>query len=280
LDAQHPATLSPAILHQLLRHEWAYEGLIITDAMDMQAVAQFGPSDSIRAALGAGADLILLGHLSEQLGLHQDFHSQENPAALARIQAAQSRWAPTENDPGLEVLACPEHQEVARRIAEESITLVKNEAGQIPLRLEPGCKIAVITPQAQNLTPADTSGEVIIELGALVAARHPGPVLALELATGGGNLAEMIEQASAAEVVIIGTINAYQDATQVALVQELSRRGKKPLVIALRIPYDVLCFPEVQSYLCTYSIRKPSIEAVVKVLWGEIIAKGVLPCNL
>jgi beta-N-acetylhexosaminidase len=86
--------------------------------------------------------------------------------------------------------------------------------------------------------------------------------------------------AALADVVIVGTINAAWDSGQAALVRELERRGKEPIVIALRTPYDCVAFPMIQTYLCTYGIRPASIEAVTRVLFGEIEARGVLPCAL
>lgn len=60
LDAEHPATLSPRILTGLLRGEWGYDGLVVTDATDMQAIAARHPNgEGAALALIAGADLVL-----------------------------------------------------------------------------------------------------------------------------------------------------------------------------------------------------------------------------
>ena len=56
-----PASLSPAILHDLLREEMGYEGIIITDAMDMGAVTkQYSAAEAAVRSLQAGADMILM----------------------------------------------------------------------------------------------------------------------------------------------------------------------------------------------------------------------------
>lgn len=64
LDPEYPATLSQAILTGLLREEWGYDGLVVTDSMDMQAITQFSadrfnPGAAALHAFGAGADLVL-----------------------------------------------------------------------------------------------------------------------------------------------------------------------------------------------------------------------------
>ena len=61
LDGERPATLSPAVLDGLLRRELGFEGLIVTDALVMEAItAHHGPGDAALLAFSAGADLILM----------------------------------------------------------------------------------------------------------------------------------------------------------------------------------------------------------------------------
>ena len=83
-----------------------------------------------------------------------------------------------------------------------------------------------------------------------------------------------------ADLIVVGTISADHDEGQAALIRALCERGQQPVVVALRTPYDYIAFPMVQTYLCAYSIRPVSTEAVARVLFGEIEARGVLPCAL
>ncbi|MFC4425177.1 beta-N-acetylhexosaminidase [Deinococcus navajonensis] len=64
LDPRRPATLSPAVLTDLLRQEWGYQGVVVTDAMDMRAIADRYPhGQAAPLSLTAGADAILVcGH--------------------------------------------------------------------------------------------------------------------------------------------------------------------------------------------------------------------------
>ncbi|MEF2279513.1 glycoside hydrolase family 3 protein [Deinococcus sp. YIM 134068] len=60
LDPEHPATLSRAVLTDLLRREWGYAGVTVTDSMGMQAIdANYGRGEAAVLALGAGADLVM-----------------------------------------------------------------------------------------------------------------------------------------------------------------------------------------------------------------------------
>ncbi|WP_309572696.1 beta-N-acetylhexosaminidase [Deinococcus sp.] len=92
LDAVHPATLSPAILTGLLRQEWGYDGVIVTDAMDMRAVADRYP-DGLGAglALSAGADAVLVcGHGDASL---HDVHARALQGALRSSALTEARVA-------------------------------------------------------------------------------------------------------------------------------------------------------------------------------------------
>jgi len=61
LDRHHPATLSPAILTDLLRQELSFDGLIVTDALVMQAITKtYGPYEAAILAVEAGADVLLM----------------------------------------------------------------------------------------------------------------------------------------------------------------------------------------------------------------------------
>lgn len=60
LDADNPATMSPTILTDLLREQWQYRGVVITDGMDMQAIAgRYGVGNAAVKALLAGADMVM-----------------------------------------------------------------------------------------------------------------------------------------------------------------------------------------------------------------------------
>jgi beta-N-acetylhexosaminidase len=81
IDPGHPATLSRAILGGLLRDEWRYDGVVITDSLVMKAIHdRYGHDRAAVLALQAGADMVMaLGALDEQA------------AAIAAIQGALDR---------------------------------------------------------------------------------------------------------------------------------------------------------------------------------------------
>ncbi|MDG5767232.1 glycoside hydrolase family 3 protein [Balneolales bacterium ANBcel1] len=63
LDPDHPATLSPAILQGMLRDELGFDGVIVSDDLQMKAISDhYGEEEVIRRALQAGVDILLFGN--------------------------------------------------------------------------------------------------------------------------------------------------------------------------------------------------------------------------
>lgn len=279
LDKQHPATISSNILHGVLRDQMDFNGLIVSDAMDMYAIAQMGAEPSIEAALQAGVDLVLLGHLPDQIKLNATFQSRFNPEAITRINETRRRLP--QALPDLEIIGCTEHQDVARRIAEKSITLVRDRGQRLPLRLDEKQTIGIIHVQPVDLTPADTSSHVTIQLPQAIQKRHANIVVhTIPYQGTADDVRAALKAVEHVDVVLVGTIQADNDPIQADLVRALRQRGQEPIVAALRLPYDIMAFPEIDTYLCTYGIRPVTIEALAAVLFGEIRAEGILPCQI
>lgn len=136
-----PATLSKAVLTGLLREELGYEGVIMTDCMEMNAIAEhYGTVAASVTAIEAGADLVLISHrLDRQIGaidaIEQAVH--EGRISEVRIDASVQRLLALKERRGLLVpqsgtaaeVGTAEHCAVAERLSEASITLVKDEQG-------------------------------------------------------------------------------------------------------------------------------------------------------
>ena len=277
LDTQYPATLSRPILRDFLRGVLGFDGLVLTDALDMAPVARYGAAESARLALQAGVDLALLAHLPDQAEIARQVRRYADPGALARIRAARQKADPCPL-PDLDIIGCAEHQQIAQTIADRSITLVR-DGGQLPIRPGPDDTIAVITPKPRDLTPADTSSVAHIGLADAIRRRHPR-TQAYTLAPGDHQLGAILDATRGAAIVVVGTIAAEHDPEQAELVRALHARGPSPIVVALRTPYDLIAFPMIDTYLCAYGIRAVSTEAAARVLFGELAALGTLPCPI
>ncbi|MBP1932192.1 menaquinone-dependent protoporphyrinogen IX oxidase [Ammoniphilus resinae] len=80
--------------------------------------------------------------------------------------------------------------------------------------------------------------------------------------------------------VVVSTSNVRQDSPQQNFVQNLLQSGKPVIVVAVRNPYDIAAFPEVDAYLATYSTHPKSLDAAVDIIVGELNPTGKLPVEI
>jgi beta-N-acetylhexosaminidase len=286
-----PATLSRKILHGLLREELGFTGVTVTDAMDMKAIRQGdGLGKAAVQAATAGADLLLItSDPDDQRRVHesltQAFQSgqlgREDMSASAERILSLKRWLAGQPQPDLSVVGCAEHQAVAAEIAERSITLVRDDAGLLPLRLKSEDRVAVVVPQPIDLTPADTSSYVTPRLGSALREYHPNvDQFIISHAPDDAEIAGLLDRLREYDILILGTLNAYASPAQAELIRQALNLGIPSVVVALRLPYDLTVFPEAQTYVCTYSILEPSMQALAKALLGRIRFEGRLPVSI
>jgi beta-N-acetylhexosaminidase len=287
-----PATLSRNILQNLLRRQLGFEGVIVTDAMDMRAIRQgeFLGQEAIRAAQ-AGADLLLLtadpkdqervANALAQALKSGELDLVETRNSIKRILELK-RWLSIHATmPELSVLGCAEHAQVAQEIAENSITLVRDRQRILPIQLNANQRIALLVPEIKNLTPADTSSYLKLNLADALREYHPYvDEFVYPFNPQEKDIAALLQQVEKYALVIIGTLNAYSQPGQQALVHEVMKRRVPTIVVAMRLPYDLAAFPEVSTYLCTYSIVEPSMQALAKAMFGFAEFRGRLPVTI
>ena len=147
-----PATLSRRILTDLLRNELGYQGVVVTDALDMKGISDyFSPEQAVQYAFAAGADIALMPvKIQSPAELHQldtlldaleqqvadgTLDETELRASFARIQALKQQLPTQQPDSG--VLAHPEHRALEQALARDSITLLRNRDQLLPLAVRP-----------------------------------------------------------------------------------------------------------------------------------------------
>ncbi|GIV98172.1 MAG: glycoside hydrolase family 3 [Herpetosiphonaceae bacterium] len=283
-----PATLSPTLLRGLLRGELGFEGVIVSDALNMAAIAQGERLvvDAI-AATAAGVDLLLLHddplvHQSVYTGLlhatQRGLLSGEEVLASAQRVLALKRWLAERPQPSLDIVGCAEHQRLAFEIGARSITLVRDEQRQLPLSLSADQRIAVIVPQPIDLTPADTSSYETCMLAQFLRRYHRAvDEFVVPHHPSQSDIIALLQQIERYDLAIIGTINALGQPGQVEMVKRILATPVPAIVAALRMPGDLQAFPEAPAYICTYSLLAPSMEALAQALFGHIPFVGRLP---
>ena len=293
-----PASISKIIVTDLLRHELGFQGLIITDALNMKALynGQNVPDVSIKA-VQAGNDLLLfspdpeLAHRSIVQAVEKGLIPIEQIDASVRRILQAKQWLDIERHKLVDLNrvqenASPEsHRDLAKKIAEASVTLVKDDNHYMPLkRVSSGNLLNIILQDKTNL---EVGKGYIKNIDNYYTADHiridPGAD-SLRYA----NAAEMAMKAPA--VIVTSYVQALSGsgtlkltAKQQEFVHSLATMmpKEKPLIfISLGTPYLINYFPELTTYLCTYSSKEESEEYAVKALKGKLKPRGILPVSL
>lgn len=281
-----PVSMSEGAIDGFVRKELGFDGLVITDALDMGALDQgAGQIVDIIASLAGGTDLLLCmpdsdlrkrARLAVERGISRRLiPSQTVEASTARIDSARSRLTLGEPNPDL----VGSHGELAGELARRSVTLVRNDDHLLPLAIDSGQSILVLEPEPTNVTPADTSALYPAALGEVIAERHDRVTSIVFPHSPKPNEVEgVIQVASGHDFVVVGTVNATDG--QASLVSRLLEGPAPVVTVALREPQDLTSFPSARTHVCTYSGHRPSMEAVAAAMFGEARFEGRLPVSI
>jgi beta-N-acetylhexosaminidase len=299
-----PATFSRPILHDLLRQELGFGGLVYTDSMSMDAVARMLPPDeaAVRAVL-AGADQVL--------------HSPDPIAAFTGIKAAvaSGRLAQAQIDGSVERVlrakasvglhlqravdlnAVPEkiggraHQAIADDAFTRAVTLVKDDRQQVPLRVPKDTPVLYLSildypsgwqiaapsrtfipelrkrwPQVTSIELSDHTPKSELDMVRAVAPRY------------GAVVASVFVRASS------GSGRLDLNADLVRLLKDLAlstERTSTPFVTCFfGNPYTASFVPELPAMLLTYDFYDQPERAAVRALAGDAAISGRLPITL
>ena len=291
-----PSTLSPAVLSDLLKRQMGFDGLIVTDAMDMFAIdRRFGRQESVVRAIEAGADIILMPPSTEsaregvvdavQTGRISEARLDSSVVKILRLKEEMDLHSNRETDIAdiHRKVGIPAHVEVAQEIADQSITLLRNDRDLLPLRGTRNADVLSVTYRAQNNLLA----------GRYFNARVRGTYRRLrsEYLHRNSQVTEyerLMRRAHQSDLVIVSTyVSAARANGDPTLPEELSEfiqalaRYRVPhVVVSFGNPYLLSEFPDAQSYLLAWSGSDVSQRAAAKSLFGEIDIRGRTPTRL
>ena len=191
LDPQRPATLSAAVLDQLLRQDLGFAGLVVTDALVMEAIAgQWGAGEAAVLAFAAGSDLLLMPADAEAAiaALLEALQSGRIPMArleqsLERRERALASTSLPAPDPGATLsLGDLEGLEsnAERALARELVTLSLQAQGEAPLPAGPGLNLIRLDSSVANaflplMAPALQRPAALGYAACLIDGRSPSP---------------------------------------------------------------------------------------------------------
>jgi beta-N-acetylhexosaminidase len=287
-----------------VRKQLAFDGIVYSDAMNMDAVTELGAAgeNAVKAVL-AGIDVVLDSRdtMSAFLGIKAAVEGGRIPRA--RLEASARRMLTAKARLGLHrtravdldrlptLVGTRAHAAIARRVSERAITLIKDERESVPLPVPPSGSLLYLSvlDYPRNWRTATPSRVFLPALRGRWA-----DVQAIEVSdvTTPNELALIRAMAPRFDGVVAGVfVRASSGSGRLdlappvtALLQDLARltaARNRPLVAAFfGNPYVPMSVPDVPAMLLTYDFSDASEEAAVRAIAGEIPISGRLPIAL
>lgn len=282
-----PGTLSRRILTDLLRDELSFDGVIVSDAMDMRAIAdRWGVVEGSVRFIAAGGDLVepLGGERAVHAALVDAVETGRIPAmqlaASIRRVARLRAWLAMQGPAEPTWLGAAEHRAWAAAIARAALTLLRDDAGLLPLNQD--VRLAVLEFFQQPAYLALSDRPTASPLAEALRPRFPHVVGATLDGTtpATADLDATRASVAGADVVIIGTRAANRLPGQAAAIATIRAWDKPTIAVALADPYDALAYPALPTVLATYGSDPAMLDALGAALAGEFAPRGRLPVTV
>lgn len=287
-----PGTLDESILQTLLVDSLGFEGLVVSDGLEMLGITRYySPGNAVIMALNAGVDMMLIspdeitainelkaavesGRVSEEridqsvrkiLDLKYEFGLFDNrltdPAALSGL------------------INTPEHQATADRIARESVTLLRNSGNRIPVRQTDFPNILLVAVSDGN---RHSSADI---LAREFRRYHSGVRFhSIDDRTSREEIDDLMRDARRADLIVVGSFIMVRShhpvqmpAKQLGIVQQLSELNKPDMLLAFGNPYVVRDLPGMDVHLLAWSSAGDQVRQTIPALFGASEISGRFP---
>ena len=295
-DDTTPSTLSPKVLTDLLRTELGFEGIIVTDGMDMAAIdRRFGRGEAVVMAIEAGADIILMPPNMDQVipaveravasGRISEDRLDESVGRILRLKEALGLNVTRTVDMTQlhETVGIPEHIAMSEEIAQRSITLLKNEGPILPLRGRRNTRVLSVSYRRESDIQAGASfnrqvRNIYPRLQSVSVHRNSDPALFSRLSKSAEESDIVLISAYVTWSTSSGTLSVSERFA--TFVKELAASGKAHVVIAFGNPYMLRDFPGVRAYMVGWDGSQAIQKAAGQALFAGITVQGKTPTRI
>ena len=298
-DSTVPGTLSPAITTGLLRDDLGYDGLIVTDALDMQGVTKhFGAGETAVRVLEAGADMLLMSEdpyvarkaILDAIASGRLTEARIDQSVRRILEKKEEMRLPERRLVSMEAVqqyvAQRRHKVLEDVIARESITLLRNEDDLLPLTPPEGKRVLVVTLN-------DSENPYVG--GSFIRTLRDGPsiggvaVRRLHAGSDDDDYAQVLEDATRFDVVVVasflrvrswsGRIGLPED--QAEFLNAIAQIESPVALTSFGNPYAVMSVDEQPTaYLAAYGTNRASQQAAAQALTGQVGTPGRLPVSI
>lgn len=291
-----PSTLSNNIINNLLLNEIKFEGLVVTDAMNMSAITKYyEEEDAVERAINAGNDIILFPP-NDEAAVHAIISSVKSGSipesridfSVKKILAAKKWLGLFENkliaeDEIDQKVNTKKHKRLASEIAEKSITLLKNEKNIIPINPDKYYKTnLIIVRDTRSLS--SLKKEKVFE-DAIGRNLNYIKTTKISLRSRKKDFQNALKEAAKSDLVILAYYNSLGrsleiDEKQKEFMDEILTENKNVVLISFGNPYLVNQFDNIDTYAVTYGETDFSQYAMADAIVGKNNIQGKLPITI
>ncbi len=296
-DPDLPATLSHEVLTGLLRDDMNFDGLVVTDAMEMGGISRRWWSGAAAVeAVKAGSDMVLLPpnpravHAALVRAVERgDLPPARLDDAVREVLRAKARLRLTDmpaqgvlqslpaNFGGSDEIAASQH------VADAAVTLLRDDDEILPLDAREWQKVVVVGISDNN--QAAPTGDFVAALRDDLASVES---YSIDGRTSGDEAADIVAAAAKARTVVLAVRVRVRTSTgrialptrQARYAEMLARLEVPTVVVALGSPYSVAAFTDSSTVLATYGWSRPLQRAAARAITGEIAVRGRLPVSV
>ena len=291
-----PATLSPNIVGGILRKEMNFDGLIVTDAMDMSGLTlYFNPEEAAVRAVLAGNDVLLKPSSADApiRGIREAVKSGR--ITEARIDESVRKILAWKFQFGLDkqkitaldaidtIVSGVETKKLADEIAQDAITLVKNDEKLLPLKADSKVAVLCITNGEDRNFVGNTLTATLrqnnLKVERIVIDERASPK----------EIEDAIAKSKAADYVVAGLFGRVRSGAKNSIglpeagekvLREVLKSDAKVISASFGNPYLLIGFPEIKNYLVAYGDMSSLQKAAADKITGKSEFKGKLPITI
>lgn len=292
-NPQLPSTLDPSILNRILVDSLNFDGLIVTDGLEMRGIsAHYSPGEAVVLALKAGADLMLLS-LDEVTAIQEVERAVERGTITEeRIDRSVRKILEKKKEAGLYQsrqtdvdlldfkINSSENQQIADEISRKSLTLLKNNDDILPIRPNKHSRVLVVS--ITDSEDEEKGAALVKEM------RNYHPSVRHEVFHRGISATEkqeILQDAQWADLIVIGAhvyINSGPNqfsSSQRQLLHQLPAQTPKAL-LTFGNPYAVQDLPDANVQLLAWDGSDLQLKNTAPALFGASAIGGRLPIDI
>ncbi|HEX6594256.1 MAG TPA: beta-N-acetylhexosaminidase [Bacillota bacterium] len=291
-----PATVSKAVITGLLREELRYKGVVMTDCLEMEAIAsEIGTEQGAMQAIQAGVDLVTISHsFDKQVRSIQNVYEavkngdlteeviERSTNRIRMLKETYLQWEDLhrERDDPLTIVGCKEHREIARKVYKKGVTIV-DEKKMLPIYQNSSGGIAIlelendIFTQVEDQRPSDVSLGKVISTYVRSAETYRSSNMLTRC-----EVSELVNKLKTFDIVMIGVLTGSSARMLRQLIEQLENERVSVIIIALKSPYVVVDLPRASAYIYTYEYTYPALTVAIAAVFGKEQVYGQLPIKI